>query len=125
MTEIKNIFFASFLLCVCFSQNLWANGWSDEVIRTQGVIVFFTTYKELKGKDKTELINEFQLNPESIVRIAARHYYGKGANQDQIEIQFKEPHSNAWQPFVPSQSVMDCIQRNRAQILAQLYSRMR
>ncbi len=114
------------LLVAFLSGTLWAKSWKDEVSRAQGVIVFYTTYQELQPHDRQLIIDELRLHSDSQVRIFARHYYGKGAeNRDQVDIQFKEPGSDSWGSPMPSRTVLACIERNKAQILAQLYARMR
>ena len=114
------------LLFAFLSGTLWAKGWNDEVSRSQGVMVFFITYQDLQPQDRQLIINDLRLHADSQVRLFARHYYGKGAqNRDQVDIQFKEPNDKNWSSPMPTPAVRACIERNKSQILAQLYSRMR
>lgn len=113
---------------------LWAKGfeagWADEVDRRQGVVVFYTTYREILGKEKEALIAALKIHPQSVIRLAARRYYGGGfeaKNQDgkdHIELQFLEPHQTTWSTAFLTPIVSAYIEKSKAKILNQLYSRM-
>ena len=48
------------LLFAFLSGTLWAKGWNDEVSRSRGVMVFFTTYQELQPQDRQLIINDLR-----------------------------------------------------------------
>ncbi len=134
MFQKSRIILALIVLAWAFSSNpSWANGfslhhWADESIKNQGVMVFYITYKPVIGKERDMLIEGLKLHPQTLIRIAARHYYGSSDSQisrDQLSIQFMEPKDEHWRIAFIQPIVSTFIEQNKEQMLSQLYSRMR